>query len=934
MPANAKRHPRPPWVLAVLIALLLLEVSVWTVTVRELARPSTGFSVRYEGSDPRAILLPLTPAAAAAVDPLTPPVYLRRANGRDMAAVPMHDARNRPERYFRRASGERNTFVVRDRRGLKRRFTLAVAQPDLSTFLLHHYRPLAAHKLGLLYLAMGLLVWWLRPSDRGSLPLLLLGVVAKVNTTFALISGPWAVALMALILATVPLWGLTGLLLAVQFTGAVMRPRIYRIYCVVRGVILATSAAIALLYPAAIYRPARFGPAMDLGFGLAALEVFFCMVVMIPFALHAATGPYPEALRRRARLFTIASLAAFPLPSLSLVLQAFDVHWSWFGPINLALLACFPLIIGYAIVRHQMFNLRLVLRRGVVAAGLTLLVSLAYVWLVLLALKLAAAKAPSPLLIGLSVPLVVVVFSLLHVRAQRAVENFVNRRRLVYAEALEQAAEMLSHSRDLRSIAATMRRALVTSMGLRRAYFAAWDPERPGELRCTLLGEREDPNERKARWQVRHLPSHVRPEAYAPLVRALQSKGLVSAHDSEAVSAQSRALPLDAPEERVQIVDEAAFWARYGVEAVLPLTLGIGARRASLSLSTVTGDRSALDQPTGEHEVVGLLLLGSRAGGKALDTEDHALLRTLANQLSVAVKNCYAFDEIRRLNEGLEQQVAERTRELSEALQTLKEAQLQLVESEMQAMLTRLVAGILHEVNSPLGTLRSSVDTMERALGRARTLLESGTPGDEVGGRRVLRAVRAGGELSEVARRSAARISGVLDSLRRFVSLDEAEVKPLELRRAVEDALNLLAPAAGPGVTVTTEFPEEPVRVRCFPARLNKVFLNLLQNAFTAVAGEGTVGVTVRRQGSEVTVEVADNGPGIPAELRARLFDLGFTTKRGGRVGMRLGLPSSKRWVEELGGRLELSSEEGRGTRVRVHLPLGGVPDREKRAAS
>src|SRR5262249_15122818 len=116
---------------------------------------------------------------------------------------------------------------------------------------------------------------------------------------------------------------------------------------------------------------------------------------------------------------------------------------------------------------------------------------------------------------------------------------------------------------------------------------------------------------------------------------------------------------------------------------------------------------------------VGLLLLGPKRLGKPLDSAEEQLVLTLAHQLAVALENAAAFDEIRSLEQGLERQVEERTRALSTALSDLKRAPGLPIEWEKLAMLERLVAGVAHESNTPLGTLRSSVDTLQRIAGAA-----------------------------------------------------------------------------------------------------------------------------------------------------------------------------------------------------------------------
>ena len=170
-------------------------------------------------------------------------------------------------------------------------------------------------------------------------------------------------------------------------------------------------------------------------------------------------------------------------------------------------------------------------------------------------------------------------------------------------------------------------------------------------------------------------------------------------------------------------------------------------------------------------------------------------------------------------------------------------------------------------------------------------------------------------------RTSNERISGVVGSLSRFVSLDESEVKVIDVRRAVDDVLTLLSPALNDRIQVNWEAQDEPANVRCYPAKLNQVLFNLMQNATAAIEGCGVITIDVARRGDRVRIAITDDGRGIPDDMVAGLFDYGFTTKKGGRVGLHLGLPLSKRWVEEIGGRLALLNAESKGTTAEVLLP-------------
>ena len=136
-----------------------------------------------------------------------------------------------------------------------------------------------------------------------------------------------------------------------------------------------------------------------------------------------------------------------------------------------------------------------------------------------------------------------------------------------------------------------------------------------------------------------------------------------------------------------------------------------------------------------------------------------------------------------------------------------------------------------------------------------------------------------------------------------------------DVTRAIDDVITLVGPLLGERIHVRRSYPADPVIVRCFPARLHQVFLNVLRNAAQAIQEKGEIHVSVFSDSDRIEIVVTDNGKGIPEEKLARIFDFGFSAKQDGRVGMRLGLPSSKRAVEEIGGVLTIASQAGEGNK-------------------
>lgn len=174
--------------------------------------------------------------------------------------------------------------------------------------------------------------------------------------------------------------------------------------------------------------------------------------------------------------------------------------------------------------------------------------------------------------------------------------------------------------------------------------------------------------------------------------------------------------------------------------------------------------------------------------------------------------------------------------------------------------------------------------------------------------------------LAEIAE-STGRISGLVDAARQYSQLDRTPHRPTDLAAGLDATLVMLSAKIPAGVRVVKEYDRSLPEVPAFAGELNQVWTNLVVNALDAMAGEGTLTLRIRRDGDSAVVEVGDTGPGIPAELRARVFEPFFTTKPVGQ-GTGLGLDVSWRIVvNRHGGDLRVRSEPG-DTWFSVVLPL------------
>ncbi|MGD8276838.1 MAG: ATP-binding protein [Gemmatimonadota bacterium] len=249
------------------------------------------------------------------------------------------------------------------------------------------------------------------------------------------------------------------------------------------------------------------------------------------------------------------------------------------------------------------------------------------------------------------------------------------------------------------------------------------------------------------------------------------------------------------------------------------------------------------------------------------------------------------------------------------------------VNAAKMATLGRLVAGIAHELNTPLGALNSNHDVLKRALGRLQDILADEVV-DETELSEVRRIVAALGDILKVNDLAVDRMVGLVNSLRTFGRPDRAGIDRIDVHESIDAALALLAHELRDRVEVRREYGELP-EIECYAQEIGQVFMNLLLNAVQATAGDGVITVRTRARVDGIEVAISDTGTGIPPESLPLIMEPGFTT-RGKRMGMGLGLLTATRIVERHRGRIEVESRVGEGSTFTVTLPArleaGGNP--------
>lgn len=433
--------------------------------------------------------------------------------------------------------------------------------------------------------------------------------------------------------------------------------------------------------------------------------------------------------------------------------------------------------------------------------------------------------------------------------------------------------------------------------------------------------------------------------------------------ETQAVDAKPRSVMLEQALRTVDTVAPAYYWSGADDQAsALQLAAGqlLNAPVAPPLHEAAAQLSAALDQLLAKHQAAqaGYAKLAFLPAGPRLDTLTFAFGDELAATLqdkeryraylvgyagALLVLIAWMAMRLQTAYHGLEERVAERTRELSDALTHLRESEAQLIQSEKMSSLGQMVAGVAHEINTPLAYVKNSLGTVSERLPDIRgaiehgeqllKLLQAGPAADPQAlsnefaiTARHVQAIKQQGALEELAGLvndglyGIGQMSEIVGNLKDFSRLDRSKVSSFDLNEGLNSTLTL-ARHLLKGVTVRREFGEIPAIV-CSPSQINQVFLNLVTNAAQALPeGKGEIVITTRAEDNGVAVDIADNGKGIPPDVLPRIFDPFFTTKEAGK-GTGLGLSISYKIVSQHGGRIEVISKPGAGTRFTVHLPL------------
>lgn len=259
--------------------------------------------------------------------------------------------------------------------------------------------------------------------------------------------------------------------------------------------------------------------------------------------------------------------------------------------------------------------------------------------------------------------------------------------------------------------------------------------------------------------------------------------------------------------------------------------------------------------------------------------------------------------------------------EVERLREELEAANRKLAEAHGMASLGRLSAGIVHEINTPIGSIFSNNEVIGRTLERVKTMLtqalESGTPPPA----KVLDSLNVIAGLTDVDKLACERISGIIRSLKTLARGSNHELRKTDVNELIGHTLKLSNAVFRRRINFEADLGEIP-EVECYPGLLGQVLLNLVVNAAQAIECEGTVTVRSRAADGWVSISVEDTGGGISPEDAARIFEAGFTTKPIGE-GTGIGLTLSREIIVDAHrGFIDFETQPGQGTTFHVRIPI------------
>ncbi|MDI6776899.1 MAG: ATP-binding protein [Syntrophales bacterium] len=603
---------------------------------------------------------------------------------------------------------------------------------------------------------------------------------------------------------------------------------------------------------------AKAGPVYHAFSAMAAFTVIYCI-----FTLFMGMEKAKDNLQKNRIKYILGGLG---FTALFLALDILPV--SGFNIYPMGNFSFIPAIfLAFGVLKYDLLDIGMVIRRGTVYFILTGILTILYVLIIYLfhAFFMGYGDNSNAVILPFVLALMMVLlFNPLRERVQTFIDNLFYRGKYDYQKLLKEISGEMASLLRFHQIEDLLLQSIAAALQVTNVSLLIYDNEK-GHFQLCANGDEPPPPDGSG--QVLFDDTH-------PIVAFL------TRHKRPLSKPLLEEKPIAHPDEKDQILH------------IFDII------HASLIIPMVSRDR-----------LIGMIALGQKKSGELFVHEDLELLTTIANQGATAIENARTYEELEKLNLDLEREVEKRTAALRQALEEKERTQEQLIQSESLAAIGQLVAGTAHELNNPLSSASSLIQTSidyinEWEVGKGNR--------DEV--------------LNDImfSLRELKRAGDIVKSLLDISRQKKTYVEPVNINIVIDDALRVLynqykyLP-----VEIERKFAENLPDVEGNFANLGQVFINVIKNALQSLPEEGgkiTLTTGHRSKTDTVVVECQDTGKGISRDELKDIFKPFFTTKPVGE-GTGLGLYISHEIVKRHGGDIYAASKVGKGSTFTIELP-------------
>lgn len=285
-------------------------------------------------------------------------------------------------------------------------------------------------------------------------------------------------------------------------------------------------------------------------------------------------------------------------------------------------------------------------------------------------------------------------------------------------------------------------------------------------------------------------------------------------------------------------------------------------------------------------------------------------------------------DELKRFNQELEKKVEEK-------IEQLRKKDVQLLKMDRIAGIATLAAGIAHEINNPLSFINSSINSLKKGVDIMHDVIRywHDKPVPEfimIDYKEYLEKINFSYILSSFENKTdrikngIERISKIVNSLKDFSKVDRGNIGKIDIKKSIEEAIEILNVNEVKKYIFITELKEAPL-MECFTKEINQSLLYITQNSIDAIDSNGQIKIinSYDEKTDQIFIKITDNGRGMPPDVLRQAFNPFFTTKSVGS-GTGLGLSITEKIIKNHGGNIDISSREGEGTTIDIQLPVAG----------